>query len=549
MKKRSTIQRIKDVPISRKLFIIVGTMAVLIVLELFVLWFAVHTLSSVRAFVGAEGLWSKAEKDAVYALNKYARTHNEKDYNNFEKFMLVPLGDHKTKAELLKENMNIDSARQGFIEGRIHPDDVDGMIKLMRRFHDISYLSKAISLWSQGDSIVVELIPISKSIHMQVNASVPSQKVLDSLLQRVDLINENVTSLEDSFSFTLGEGSRWLEHLVLEILFCVALTVEISGLLFSILLSRSITRGLNEIIQASDKIKRGDLSVRATAFSNDEIGQVALSINQMAEQLIFSNEELSEFAYVASHDLQEPLRKISVFTNLLEIECKETISDKGNVYMEKIINSSLRMQKLIENILQLSHINMTGEKFAEVDLNAISTQVISDLEIKLTKLNALIHIDKLPVVEANMVQMAQLFQNILGNAIKFNNKRPEITVSCEIINGNQLPDNYWSVVPYKFNQKATSNSHKAQEIFCRIYFKDNGIGFEEKYLERIFIIFQRLNSKSLFEGSGIGLAVCQRIINNHHGLISAQSNVNIGSTFIVTLPLSQENFLVRSSTP
>lgn len=547
MKKGSAVHRIKDISISRKLFIIVGTMAVLIVFELLVLWFAVHTLSSVRAFVGAEGLWSKAEKDAVYTLNKYVRTHDEKDYNNFEKFMLVPLGDHKTKVELLKQNMNIDSARQGFIEGRVHPDDVDGMIKLMRRFHDISYLSTAISFWSKGDSVIAELIPIGKSIHAQVNAPIPSQKILDSLLRRVDFINENVTSLEDSFSYTLGEGARWLEHLVMEILFSVALTVEISGLLFSILLSRNITRGLNEIIQASDKIKRGDLAVRATAFSNDEIGQVALSINQMAEQLIFSNEELSEFAYIASHDLQEPLRKISVFTNLLEIECKETISDKGKVYMEKIIHSSLRMQKLIENILQLSHINMTGEKFTAVDLNAIAAQVISDLEIKLTKLNALIHIDKLPVIEANVVQMGQLFQNILGNSIKFNDKqRPEITVSCEIIDGNQLPDNYWAVVPYKFSQKAISNSHKAQEKFCRIYFKDNGIGFEEKYLERIFIIFQRLNSKSLFEGSGIGLAVCQRIINNHHGLIAAQSSVDIGSTFIVTLPLLQKKFLVRS---
>jgi hypothetical protein len=548
MKKGSAIHRIKDISISRKLFFIVGTMAILILFELLVLWFAVHTLSSVRAFVGAEGLWSKAEKDAVYSLNKYARTRNEKDYEGFKKFMSVPLGDHKTKVELLKRNMNIDTARRGFIEGRIHPNDVDGMIKLIRRFHDISYLSKAISLWSQGDSIVEELVPISKSIYLQVNAPVASQKVLDSLLQRVDVINENVTLLEDNFSYTLGEGSRWLEHLVLEILFSVALTVEISGLLFSILLSRNITRGLNEIIQATDKIKRGDLSVRAIAFSNDEIGQVALSINQMAEQLIFSNEELSEFAYIASHDLQEPLRKISVFTNLLEIETKDAISDKGKAYMEKIVKSSLRMQKMIENILQLSHLNMADEKFTKVDLNTISAQVISDLEIKMAKLDVSIHMDKLPVIEANALQMGQLFQNIINNSIKFNNKRPEITVSCEIINGNQLPDSYWSVVPYKFSQKTISNSHKAQEKFCRIYFKDNGIGFEEKYLERIFIIFQRLNSKSLFEGSGIGLAVCQRIINNHHGFISAQSSVDIGSTFIVTLPLSQENFLIKSST-
>ena len=541
MKKVSAIRSIKDISISRKLFLIVGTMAVLIMLELFTLWFAVHSLSAVRALVGAEGLWSKAEKDAVYTLNKYYRTHDEKDYDNFKKFMGVPLGDHKTRLELFKPDMNIDSAREGFIEGRVHPDDIDGMIKLLRRFHNISYLRDAINYWGQGDSIVGQLVPISEQIKEQINAPAPSQKILDSLLQRVDIINGDVTKLEDNFSLTLGEGSRWLEHLIMEILLCVALTVEITGLSFSILVSRSITKGLNEIIKTADKIKRGDPTVRATVFSKDEIGQVATSINQMAEQLILSNQELSHFAYIASHDLQEPLRKISVFTGLLETESKEVISEKGKMYMEKIIKSSLRMQQLIEDILQLSRLSTIPEQFNTVNLNNIIAQVVSDFEVKLTQSNARIHSDVLPVIEANALEMGQLFQNLFSNSIKFNNKSPEITISSEIINGSQIPDKYWATVSYKFTD-ANNYQYIEQEKFCRIYFKDNGIGFEEQYLDRIFVIFQRLNSKNLYEGSGIGLAVCSKIVSNHHGYISATSVPDQGSTFIITLPVSQSNF-------
>jgi signal transduction histidine kinase len=541
MKKVSAIRSIKDIPISRKLFFIVGTMAVLIILELFTLWFAVHTLSSVRALVGAEGLWSKAEKDAVYTLNKYYRTHDEKDYINFENFMRVPLGDHKTRLELFKPDMNIDSAREGFIEGRVHPDDIEGMIKLLRRFHNISYLRNAIYYWGQGDSIIGQLVPISEQIKEQINAPAPSQKILDSLLQRVDIINGDVTKLEDNFSFTLGEGSRWLEDLIMEILLCVALTVEITGLTFSILVSRNITKGLNEIIKTANKIKRGDPTVRSAVFSKDEIGQVATSINQMAEQLILSNQELSHFAYIASHDLQEPLRKINVFTSLLEEESKATVSEKGKMYMEKIIKSSLRMQQLIEDILKLSRLSTVPEELTLVNLNNVIAHVIVDFDIKITQSNATINSDVLPIIEANAVEMGQLFQNLFSNAIKFNNRSPEITISSEIINGSQMPDKYWATVSYKF-VGANNYQYIEQEKFCRIYFKDNGIGFEEKYLERIFVIFQRLNSKNLYEGSGIGLAVCNKIVSNHHGTISATSISDQGSTFIITLPVSQSNF-------
>ncbi|MGZ4038293.1 MAG: response regulator, partial [Bacteroidia bacterium] len=240
-------QRLRDVSITKKLYFTVGAMAVLIVIELFTLWFAIHTLSSVRAFVGAEGLWSKAQKDALYSLSKYYRTHNESDYENYRRLMEVPAGDHKTRVELFKPEPNLDTARAGFLQGRVHPDDIDGMIKLFRRFHSISYIHKAIVVWSEGDSIINRLAPLSLALHEEMIRADASREKLDYIMDLIDPINKRLTMLEDEFSYTLGEGSRWLENIILKLLFAVALTVEITGLLITISVSRSITKGLNEI--------------------------------------------------------------------------------------------------------------------------------------------------------------------------------------------------------------------------------------------------------------------------------------------------------------
>jgi hypothetical protein len=250
------LQRLKDISISKKLYFIVGAMAVLIVVELLTLWFAIHTLSSVRALVGAEGLWSKAQKDAVYHLGKYYRTHNEDDYKTFQKFMSVPLGDHKTRLELSKEHPDMEIARQGFLEGRVHPNDIDGMISMLRRFHNVSYIEKAIEYWTEGDLLIAQLIPIGEKLHEEIGLSSPSIEKLDQLIAAIDPLNERLTTLEDNFSYTLGEGSRWLENIILKILFAVALTVEITGLILTISVSRGITKGLNEINRATTKLQR-----------------------------------------------------------------------------------------------------------------------------------------------------------------------------------------------------------------------------------------------------------------------------------------------------
>jgi two-component system, sensor histidine kinase len=507
MSKNFHLQRLKDISITKKLYFIVGTMAVLIAVELFALWFSIHTLSSVRAFVGAEGLWSKAQKDATYQLQKYYNTHDEKDYKAFQQFMKVPLGDHITRLELLKRNPDMNVARQGFLEGRIHPDDIEGMIKLVRRFHEIYYINKAISAWTKGDSLIARLIPIGEILQAEITSSAPSKEKLDKAIEAIDPLNQRLTAMEDEFSYTLGEGSRWLENLILKLLFLIALTVEITGLVLTISVSRGIAKGLNEISKVSKKIAKGDLRERVTVFSKDEIGQVATAINQMTEQLIVSNNELGQFAYIASHDLQEPLKTIINYVGLFQEEYKEKFDETADKYLETVIRATKRMQILIKDILDYSHIG-DNKNTSKVNCNKILQNVLRDMALSVKESNAKINFGKLPVINGYS-ELSYLFQNLISNAIKFRKRDAQTIINITV----QDRDNGW--------------------LFA---IADNGIGIDKMHYNRIFTIFQKLHSQKNYTGTGIGLAHCKKIVELHGGKIWVESELQIGSTFYFSIP-------------
>jgi hypothetical protein len=149
------IRWLLNLPIAKKLYLIMGVMVVMILVELFILWFGMETLSSMRAYVGGEGLWSKAQKDAIYSLEKYADTHDERYYQDFLKFLKVQLGDRKARLEMMKEHLDYDLLYQGFVEGRNHPEDIKGMATLFRRFHNISYIKRAINIWTEADNLII----------------------------------------------------------------------------------------------------------------------------------------------------------------------------------------------------------------------------------------------------------------------------------------------------------------------------------------------------------------------------------------------------------
>lgn len=248
-------------------------------------------------------------------------------------------------------------------------------------------------------------------------------------------------------------------------------------------------------------------------------------LRHFAAQLESSNAELQNFASVASHDLQEPLRKIQAFGDRLRTKCGSMLSDQGLDYLERMQNAAQRMQVLIQDLLKLSRITSRAQPFAQCDLNVIVREVISDLEIAIEQSHAEVEVRPLPVIQADPLQMRQLFQNLIANALKF--QRP-----------GDLPRVIVEARTYRVKARDIPGVAPGEEI-CKVVVRDNGIGFDPKFADQIFVVFQRLHSRSEYEGTGIGLAVCRKITDRHGGTIMAKSAEGQGAAFIVTLPVTQ----------
>jgi len=242
-----------------------------------------------------------------------------------------------------------------------------------------------------------------------------------------------------------------------------------------------------------------------------------------AAELERSNKELEQFAYIASHDLQEPLRKIRTFGDRLHTKCGQQLDDVGRECLTRMQDAAERMQRLIDGLLTLSRVTTQGQEFVRVNLEEVVQEVVRDLEAQIEKVQGRIEVGHLPTIQADPLQMRQLFQNLIGNALKFH--RPEEPPLVKVW-GRYLRD----------RAQRTTGPADAEE-FCRIVVEDNGIGFEEKYLDRIFHMFQRLHPRDVYEGTGVGLAICRKIVQRHGGSITAQSTPGKGSTFICLLPV------------
>jgi two-component system, LuxR family, sensor kinase FixL len=247
-------------------------------------------------------------------------------------------------------------------------------------------------------------------------------------------------------------------------------------------------------------------------------------LRQFTTQLEHSNRELQDFAYVASHDLQEPLRKIVVFGERLKEQAAGKLDTESSDYLERMQKAASRMQTLINDLLAFSRVTTKARPFVQVDLAQVAREVVSDLEVRIEQVKGRVEIGTLPLIDAESLQMRQLFQNLIGNALKF--RRPEappvVKVAAQIIASPS-------------QEEGTAVIRK----LCQLTVSDNGIGFDEKYLDRIFNVFQRLHSRNEYEGTGMGLAIARKIALFHHGEITAKSKPGQGTTFIVTLPVTQ----------
>jgi light-regulated signal transduction histidine kinase (bacteriophytochrome) len=247
-----------------------------------------------------------------------------------------------------------------------------------------------------------------------------------------------------------------------------------------------------------------------------------------SDELSRSNRELEDFAFVASHDLQEPLRKIQAFSDRLEKMFKDELGEKGIDYISRMKNAAQRMSNLINDLLEFSRVTTRGKDFTDTDLNEVVAEVLDDLEIAIKESETTVNLDTLPHIQADPSQMLQLFLNILSNAVKFRreNVAPVIDIAYQRTS--------------EFSE--THNSDVEWEV---ITISDNGIGFSEEYLEKIFVPFQRLHGRSQYKGTGIGLSVCRRIVERHGGEITASSRVGEGASFTIKLPVEASLFTLQ----
>lgn len=372
------------------------------------------------------------------------------------------------------------------------------------------------------------------------------------VFQKIPLKNEIVGSI--IVESDLEELNRRLQSYV-GIALGVLILSSAVALLLSTALQRIISNPIVRLAQSMRKVsEEKNFAVRAEVTRDDEIGDLTNGFNEMlsqiqqrdaelqkardelekrviertaelqavATQLERSNRELQDFAYVASHDLQEPLRKVQAFGDRLNEKYAPELGEEGRDFIKRMQNAAGRMQSLINDLLAFSRVSTKASPFEKVDLGRIAREVVSDLEVSIQQRQGRVEIGPLPVIGADPLQMRQLLQNLVGNALKFHKEgsTPIVQISARILKPGEI----------------SLSGQPVERETLELSVKDNGIGFDEKYLDRIFAVFQRLHGRGVYEGTGIGLAICRKIAERHGGAITARSRPGEGANFIVTLP-------------
>jgi signal transduction histidine kinase len=528
--------------IASKLYLVTGTMAVLIACELLTLRFAMRTLSAVRAFVDGEGHWSKAQKDAAFSLQRYALTRDESDYQRFLERLKIPEGDRRARLELMKASPDLAVVRSGFIQGQVHPDDIDAMVELLRRFHKVSYLERAIQAWTEGDKLMEEFRLAGNRYHDLLSAPVPDVAAIREVRDTIQRLNLGLHDVEVEFSAALGAGSRWMEGVVISLLFFAVLLVETTGIALTFRTTRALKRGLDEANAAAARIGKGDFAEALPVRSDDEIGQLARSINQMRALLERSYRDLEsrvaqrtaelealakenarlyseaaaavemrdEFFSIASHELRTPLTALNLQLQLFS----RKVTDPGVAeVMESCLRQSRRLAKLSAELMDLTHIRLGKLQIQSepCDLAAVVRDVALAMEPEASKASSPIELDAHdPVVgRFDPARVAQIATNLLSNAIKYGRSKPiRIRVSRE---GSDAV----------------------------IQVTDQGQGIAPEDQARVFERFERVGGKEpRVSGLGLGLYITRQIVEKHGGRIRVESRLGEGATFTVEMPLN-----------
>ncbi len=522
-----------NLPLYKKLYSIViaflvGTLAMAALSTL-----GMNVLSATRAYVGAEGQWAKAQKEAVYSLDNYALTHDEKWYRRFQDFVKGPHGVKKFRLEMEKPEPDMKVAFAGLVVGGNAPEDFDDMVRLFRQFRRFGYIDKAIHIWADADLALDELENLAGRLYAhrtthKTHLNAEAQKEEALLLSQIHALNDRLIELENSFSRTLGEASRWAKGLLLGgVLLCMALVAGV-GFLFLRLIVKDLILRARSLVQAMEAVAKGEHNLRCDDSAKDEIGFAAASFNKMTAKLqettvyLVQSEKLNalgELTASISHELKQPLNIIQIISQGLErdIEKNRLKEDELKSSLADVRVQITRMSEIIEHMrlftrraefaMEKHHINEVIEQACK-----FFTQQLTNRNIELTRSLG----SDLPFSMLDAIQLEQVVINLIANA-------------KDAIEGNARKDGKIEIKTHKVNQSVA------------IQISDNAGGIPDLVLARIFEPF--FTTKAPGKGTGLGLSISKKIVENHNGQLAVVTKLGEGSTFTITLPAVAERIV------
>lgn len=474
-----SFESLKKRTVQNKFNIIIGLIILILLFGMVNFWFSMKIMSSIRSYVGGEGLWSKAQKEAANNLVKYSYSHNEADYKSYQNFIKVPMGDKQARLEMNKTHPDLAITRQGFIQGGNDPSDVGDLIFLYQRFRNVSYVSQAIAIWTQGDAEIQNLVYEGDQIHSLVTQPTPVNRVqaanrasqLSELLNQVYDTDKRLTVLENNFSATLGSGSRNINDSLVRLTIVITILLGALTLLVAILIGRAIIR--------LDRLK-------------------------------------TEFVSIASHQLRTPLTSVNWIAEALLTESKGKLNPEQKKAMTELYNSGQRMSNLITDLLRASSLDLGTYKSRLETINVGGTLkvAIKDQQPVLDQKNISVttNIDEnLPRISLDKQLLSVVFQNLLSNSAKYTPAGGTITIDIH-----------------------------AKKTSLLIGVADNGIGIPREQQSQIFGKFFRADNAKEADasnGTGLGLYIVRAMVQMARGAVWFESAENQGTTFYVKLPL------------
>lgn len=469
----------------KKLFLLFILIASLLLI--LINFYSIKFLTSVQAYINCESKYSKGQKDASLFLITYLHTEDTAYIQGFRKSINISPGDNVAANGLIDKSNN-EIITNGFLMGRNDPTNIPDIIWLYKYFRSLSFMQKSMDVWASTVPLINSLDSLGQNIAEHGKEKTLTAEIKLQYIKEISLISTQLSEKENVFSTVLDKTARDIKVLLQwGNIFFILFIISITGLFVMRMLNR---------LSASEKV------LKATIIELND-----------------TNKELEDFTLNASHDLKEPLRMVTGFLVQLQKRYNNQLDEKAQNYIHYAVDGAMRMKKLIDELLEYSKTSMSQAVYEKVDLNEVVEELQANFQDVFNESGSGIFVGALPEIKVNRMQMLQLFQNLIGNAIKYKGEAaPKIYVNA-----------------------TANNTHWVFSV------KDNGQGIETEFYKKIFVIFQRLHTDAMHSGSGIGLAICKKIVERHNGEIWLESEVGKGSTFFFSIAKELPSSLIQAN--